>query len=45
LLDKSGRIRWKHVGEGAYDDAEQMIQKLLAEDNKQPDNKATNAKN
>jgi peroxiredoxin len=31
LLDKQGRIRWKHVGEGAYDDAEQLIQKLLAE--------------
>jgi thiol-disulfide isomerase/thioredoxin len=31
LLDKQGRIRWKHVGEGDYDDAEQLIQKLLAE--------------
>jgi len=32
LLDKQGRIRWKHVGEGRYDEAERMIQKLLAED-------------
>lgn len=32
LLDKQGRIRWKHVGEGSYDEAERMIQKLLAEE-------------
>lgn len=31
LLDKRGRIRWKHVGEGAYDETEQLIQQLLAE--------------
>ena len=31
LLDKRGRIRWMHVGEGAYDETEQLIQKLLAE--------------
>jgi peptide-methionine (R)-S-oxide reductase len=31
LLDKTGRVRWTHVGEGAYDEAERMIQKLLAE--------------
>ncbi|HBB89865.1 MAG TPA: thioredoxin [Blastocatellia bacterium] len=31
LLDKQGRIRWKHVGEGAYDEAERLIQQLLAE--------------
>jgi thiol-disulfide isomerase/thioredoxin len=31
LLDKQGRIRWMHVGEGDYDKAEQLIQKLLAE--------------
>lgn len=31
LLDKQGRIRWKHVGEGDYDEAERQIQKLLAE--------------
>lgn len=39
LLDKSGHVRWMHVGEGAYDEAEQMIQKLLAEDDKQSDKK------
>jgi len=32
VLDKAGRIRWKHVGEGAYDQTEQVIQRLLAED-------------
>jgi thiol-disulfide isomerase/thioredoxin len=32
LLDKQGRIRWKHVGEGAYDETERLIQKLLAEE-------------
>lgn len=31
LLDKEGRIRWMHVGEGNYNEAEQLIQKLLAE--------------
>jgi thiol-disulfide isomerase/thioredoxin len=31
LLDKQGRIRWRHVGEGGYGEAEQLIQKLLAE--------------
>lgn len=31
VLDKSGRIRWTHVGEGAYDETEQVIKKLLAE--------------
>jgi thiol-disulfide isomerase/thioredoxin len=31
LLDKQGRIRWMHVGEGDYDEAERMIQNLLAE--------------
>ena len=31
LLDKQGRIRWRHVGEGDYDEAERLIQKLLAE--------------
>jgi thiol-disulfide isomerase/thioredoxin len=32
LLDKQGRIRWMHVGEGDYDEAERIIQKLLAEE-------------
>ncbi len=40
LVDKGGRVRWSHVGEGAYDETEQLIQKLLAEDNKQSANKA-----
>ena len=31
LLDKQGRIRWTHEGEGGYDEAERLIQKLLAE--------------
>jgi thiol-disulfide isomerase/thioredoxin len=31
LLDKQGRIRWMHVGEGAYDETERLIQELLAE--------------
>jgi thiol-disulfide isomerase/thioredoxin len=34
VLDKSGRIRWTHVGEGKYDETEQVIQKLLAEPDK-----------
>ncbi|HXF41189.1 MAG TPA: redoxin domain-containing protein [Blastocatellia bacterium] len=32
LLDKQGRIRWMHVGEGDYKKAELLIQKLLAEE-------------
>lgn len=31
LLDKQGRVRWTHVGEGAYDQTEEAIKKLLAE--------------
>lgn len=31
LIDKQGRIRWIHVGEGKYDEAEREIRKLLAE--------------
>ncbi len=31
VLDKSGRVRGKQVGEGAYAQTEQLIQKLLAE--------------
>ena len=31
LLDKQGRIRWMRVGEGKYDEAERLIQKLLAD--------------
>jgi thiol-disulfide isomerase/thioredoxin len=32
LLDKQGRVRWNHVGEGAYDKTEEVIKKLLAEE-------------
>jgi len=32
LLDKQGRVRWTHVGEGAYDKTEEVIKKLLAEE-------------
>jgi len=32
VIDKQGRIRWQHVGEGAYDQTEQLIKQLLAED-------------
>ena len=35
LVDKAGRIRWMHVGEGAYGETERMIQELLAEDYKE----------
>ncbi|MCP4427833.1 MAG: hypothetical protein GY803_25400 [Chloroflexi bacterium] len=31
LIDKRGRIRFKHIGEGAYDETEQLIQQLMAE--------------
>jgi thiol-disulfide isomerase/thioredoxin len=31
LIDKQGRVRWRHVGEGNYDEAERIIQELLAE--------------
>src|ERR1044072_5347251 len=32
VLDKAGRVRWIHVGEGAYDETEQVIKKILAEE-------------
>lgn len=32
LVDKNGNIRWSHVGEGKYAEAEQLIQKLLKEE-------------
>ena len=34
VIDKRGRVRGMHVGEGAYDETEQLIKKLLAEDDK-----------
>ncbi len=35
VIDKQGRIRWQHVGEGAYEETEEVIKQLLAEDTKQ----------
>jgi thiol-disulfide isomerase/thioredoxin len=32
ILDKQGRIRWTHIGEGMYDEMENVIRKLLAEE-------------
>ena len=31
LVDKQGRIRWSHVGEGKYEEAEKVIKALVAE--------------
>lgn len=31
ILDKQGRIRWTHIGEGMYEEQEKVIKKLLAE--------------
>ena len=31
VIDKQGRIRWEHVGEGRYDETESVIKTLLAE--------------
>lgn len=31
LIDKQGNIRYRHIGEGAYAETEQVIQALLAE--------------
>ena len=31
LLDRQGRVRWMHVGEGNYDETEEVIKKLLTE--------------
>ena len=44
VLDKSGRIRWTHVGEGAYDKTEQVIQKLLAEAESSTDKRSSEKK-
>ena len=40
ILDKQGRIRFSHIGEGMYDEMENVIKKLLAEESKQNGNKA-----
>lgn len=34
VIDKQGRIRWLHVGEGSYEQTEIVITQLLAEDAK-----------
>jgi thiol-disulfide isomerase/thioredoxin len=31
ILDKQGRVRYQHIGEGAYDEQETVIKRLLAE--------------
>jgi len=31
VIDKQGRIRWEHVGEGRYDETESVIKTLLAD--------------
>jgi hypothetical protein len=31
ILDKRGRIRFTHIGEGLYDEEESVIKQLLAE--------------
>jgi len=31
VIDKQGRIRWEHVGEGRYEETERVIEALLAE--------------
>ena len=31
LIDRKGVVRFRHVGEGAYDDTEAMIRRLIAE--------------
>ena len=33
LIDKRGHLRYRHIGEGRYDETEAAIQALLAEDN------------
>jgi len=31
LVDENGKVRWRHLGEGAYEEAERFIQRLLTE--------------
>ena len=31
LVDRKGIVRYQHIGEGAYDETESMIRRLLAE--------------
>ena len=32
LVDKKGIVRYQHIGEGAYEETESMIRRLLAEE-------------
>jgi peptide-methionine (R)-S-oxide reductase len=41
LLDKTGHIRWAHVGEGAYEETQRTIEKLLMENDKAADTSST----
>lgn len=36
ILDKAGRIRYRHIGEGAYDVEENVVRTLLEEDGNSP---------
>jgi len=40
ILDKQGRVRFTHIGEGMYDEMENVIKKLLAEENKSNGNQS-----
>ncbi len=31
LIDRKGVVRYRHIGEGAYDETESLIRRLLAE--------------
>ncbi|MGH7325989.1 MAG: redoxin domain-containing protein [Candidatus Rokuibacteriota bacterium] len=31
LVDRGGRVRYRHIGEGAYDETAALIRRLLAE--------------
>jgi len=38
VVDKSGHLQFKHIGEGAYEETERIIQQLLAQKPKPADN-------
>jgi cytochrome c biogenesis protein CcdA/thiol-disulfide isomerase/thioredoxin len=42
LIDRTGKIRYTHFGEGKYDESEEMIQELLKEDGSQINEKIDN---
>lgn len=44
ILDKQGRIRFTHIGEGAYEEQERIIQNLLAAKDNPKDTSSSNAK-